>query len=105
MANRAAAYRASPGSPLDIDRDFYQRIAEATDRRRLVTSLEVPIRDALAWEVPAGHVMRVCTRQGAQVGDFNMWSLQNPRERFWASRTRQLQRSHVSVHDRLIISG
>ncbi|SDN95182.1 urea carboxylase-associated family protein [Vreelandella arcis] len=100
MANRAAAYRASPGSPLDIDHAFYDRLAVASGRRR-VASLEVPIRDALAWEVPAGHVMRICTRQGAQVGDFNLWSRHNPRERFWASRTRQLQRSHVSTHDRL----
>ncbi|CDR99475.1 hypothetical protein, partial [Sporisorium scitamineum] len=30
-----------------------------------------------------------------------MWSLHNPRERFWASRTRQLQRAHVSIFDRL----
>jgi uncharacterized protein YcgI (DUF1989 family) len=31
----------------------------------------------------------------------NIWSLANPRERFWASRTRQLHASHVSVGDRL----
>jgi uncharacterized protein YcgI (DUF1989 family) len=30
-----------------------------------------------------------------------LWSLQNPRERFWAARTRQLQRAHVSTYDRL----
>ncbi|AJY48606.1 MULTISPECIES: DUF1989 domain-containing protein [Halomonadaceae] len=101
MANRAPAYRAKPGSPLFVDPAFYNRIAKATDQRRLIETLEVPIRDARAWKVPAGHVMRLCTRQGPQVGDFNLWSLHNPRERFWASRTRQLQRAHVSVHDRL----
>lgn len=31
----------------------------------------------------------------------NLWSFQNPRERLWASRTRQLQRAHVSIYDRL----
>lgn len=30
-----------------------------------------------------------------------MWSKSNPRERFWASRTRQLHASHLSTHDRL----
>lgn len=31
----------------------------------------------------------------------NIWNRHNPRERFWASRTRQLHASHVSTHDRL----
>ena len=30
-----------------------------------------------------------------------MWNPHNPRERMWASRTRQLQQAHVSTHDRL----
>jgi len=38
---------------------------------------------------------------GPQVGDFNAWNLHNPRERFWAARTRQLQSAHVSTYDRL----
>jgi len=37
----------------------------------------------------------------SQVGDLNLFSLTNPRERLWASRTRQLQRAHVSIYDRL----
>jgi uncharacterized protein YcgI (DUF1989 family) len=35
------------------------------------------------------------------VGDLNIWSANNPRERFWASRTRQLQAAHVTTFDRL----
>jgi uncharacterized protein len=38
---------------------------------------------------------------GAQVGDLNLWSLNDPRERMWAARTRQLQKAHVTVYDRL----
>mgnify|MGYP002349538086 CR=1 FL=1 len=34
-------------------------------------------------------------------GDLNIWNLHNPRERFWASRTRQLHASHLTTHDRL----
>lgn len=48
-----------------------------------------------------GTICRLTTPQGPQVGDLNIWSLSNPRERFWASRTRQLHASHVSVGDRL----
>ncbi len=34
-------------------------------------------------------------------GDLNIWNRHNPRERFWASRTRQLHASHLTTHDRL----
>ncbi|WP_136069167.1 urea carboxylase-associated family protein [Modicisalibacter radicis] len=101
MAHVPAAYQATQGSPLDIDREFYRRIAEDTAGRSLVERLRVPIRDGRAWRVPAGHVFRICTTDGPQVGDLNLWSLTNPRERMWASRTRQLQRAHVSTFDRL----
>jgi uncharacterized protein YcgI (DUF1989 family) len=37
----------------------------------------------------------------SQVGDLNIWNAHDPRERFWASRTRQLQGSHVTEGDRL----
>lgn len=48
-----------------------------------------------------GSICRISTPEGPQVGDLNIWNLHNPRERFWAARTRQLQASHVSVGDRL----
>lgn len=100
MAKVPAAYQATRGSRLEVDRDFYARLTAPVARRR-VESLVVPIRDGRAWKVPAGHVLRLSTLEGPQVGDFNLWHLHNPRERFWASRTRQLQRAHVSTFDRL----
>lgn len=36
-----------------------------------------------------------------RLGDLNIWNAHNPRERFWASRTKQLHASHVTTHDRL----
>ena len=51
--------------------------------------------------MPAGHVFRIVAVEGPQVGDLNLWNLHNPRERLWASRTRQLQAAHVTVFDRL----
>ena len=33
--------------------------------------------------------------------DLNIWNQHNPRERFWAARTRQLHSAHVSTYDRL----
>ncbi|AXS81850.1 MULTISPECIES: DUF1989 domain-containing protein [Marinobacter] len=101
MSDVAAAYRANKGSVLDVDKAFYDTLTDASTKRELVATYTVPVRDGLAWKVPAGHVFRVKIIDGSQVGDFNMWSLHNPRERMWASRTRQLQRAHVSNYDRL----
>jgi len=94
------AYRATVGGPLDVDRGFYDRIASAPGRK-LVEQITVPIRSGRAWEVRAGQVCRIVAVEGAQVGDFNCWNLHNSQERLWASRSRQLQASHVTTHDRL----
>ncbi|KAJ1020452.1 hypothetical protein NDA13_005770 [Ustilago tritici] len=94
-----AAYQALPGTPLDVDKSFYDRIASSP--KTLSSSFVLPIRSGKAWSVKAGQLCRIVAVSGAQVGDLNIWSLHNPREKFWASRTRQLQRAHVSVYDRL----
>ncbi|EME47368.1 hypothetical protein DOTSEDRAFT_85874 [Dothistroma septosporum NZE10] len=86
-------------SPLHVDRELYSNIAKAD--RELVEAFTLPIRSGRAWKVPAGHIVRISTPQGPQVGDLNIWNLHNPRERFWASRTRQLHASHISTYDRL----
>ena len=101
MKDFPAAYQSSAGSALDVDKAFYRRIAEDTADRQLVESFVIPIRTGRAWKVPAGHVFRIVAVEGPQVGDLNLWNLDNPRERLWASRTRQLQAAHVTVFDRL----
>ena len=100
MKDHPAAYQANQGSALTIDKAFYKRIAEGGGRK-LVESFTIPIRTGRAWKVPAGHVFRIVTIEGPQVGDLNIWSQHNPRERLWASRTRQLQAAHVTTFDRL----
>lgn len=96
-----AAYRSGPGSKLAINKAFYNSLKAGNANRTFVETVRVPMRDGVAWKVPAGHVFRIRVPEGPQVGDFNMWNLHDPRERMWASRTRQLQRAHVSTHDRL----
>jgi uncharacterized protein YcgI (DUF1989 family) len=100
MKDFPAAYQANAGSALDVNKDFYKRIADAPGRR-LVETFTIPIRSGRAWKVPAGHVFRITTPEGPQVGDLNIWNLHNPRERLWASRSRQLQAAHVTTFDRL----
>ncbi|KAI4189080.1 MAG: hypothetical protein LQ348_003847 [Seirophora lacunosa] len=98
--NPAPAYQATKGSRLEVDKNLYTRIG-LSNARELVDSFELPIRSGKAFLVPRGHVCRISTKYGPQVGDLNIWSKDNPRERFWASRTRQLHRSHLTTFDQL----
>ncbi|EGH31754.1 hypothetical protein PSYJA_23388 [Pseudomonas syringae pv. japonica str. M301072] len=86
-----AAYQVSKGAALQVDTAFYERIRTNAQQRTLVEQFEVPIRTGRAWKVKAGQVFRVTTPVGPQVGDFNVWNANDPRERLWAARTRQLQ--------------
>ena len=86
-------------SPLHVDRALYDVIQRAP--RTLAQKFDLPIRSGRAWKVGKGQVLRISTPNGPQVADLNIWSLPNPRERFWASRTRQLHASHLSTYDRL----
>lgn len=88
-------------SPLTICTAFYDRLARETERRALVDRFIIPIRSGRAWPVRAGQLCRIVVIEAAQVADFNCWNLYNPREHFWAARTRQLQGTHVSTFDRL----
>jgi uncharacterized protein YcgI (DUF1989 family) len=101
MAQPHVIYQAKPGSALEVNRDFYARLAGDTGARTLVERFVIPRRSGRAWPVRAGQLFRIVTLEGPQVADLNVWSLTNPRERFWASRSRQLHQAHVSTFDRL----
>jgi uncharacterized protein len=98
----SAFYQPEPGSIVDVDKTFYDRLAAGAESRELVEGFVIPIRSGRAWEVPAGFLCRVVTTpEGPQCGDLNVWNRHNPRERLWTSRTRQLQGTHVTRYDRL----
>ena len=101
MPEPRVIYQPKPGTPIDVDREFYGRLGRETDSRSLVDQFVVPMRSGNAWPVLAGQICRIVVVEGAQVADFNAWNLNNPRERFWAARTKQLHRAHVSTFDRL----
>ena len=73
-------YQPTSGSPLSVDTGFYGRLGHEVARRTLVDQLVVPIRTGKAWPVRAGHICRIVTIAGPQVGDLNLWHLHNPRE-------------------------
>jgi uncharacterized protein len=101
MAQPHVIYQAKPGSALEVNRDFYGRLAPDRGTRTLVERFVIPRRSGRAWPVRAGQIFRIVAIEGPQVADLNVWSLANPRERFWASRSRQLHQAHVSTFDRL----
>lgn len=68
---------------------------------RTVREVIVPPRDALSFEVPAGHFFRIVSIEGPQVGDLNLWSADNLDERFFSGKTRALHGTHVGTGDRL----
>ena len=96
----AAAYQATEGGPLDVNRDFYRALAN-DNNRELVEAIHLPIRSGIGWKIPAGHICRITTIEGPQVADLNLWNLADPRERFWASRTKQLHAAHLTTFNRL----
>lgn len=101
MAKLRESYVPRPRTPIDVDKQFYSQLAGNTEKRTLVDKFIVPIRSGKAWPVRAGQLCRIVVVEGSQVADFNTWNLHNPRERFWAARTRQLYRAYVTTYDRL----
>ena len=80
------------------DRAFYE-----SARRDLtkVSETIVPPRDARTFNVPAGHLFRIVSIEGPQVGDLNLWNANDLSERFFSGKTRALHATHVTTGDRL----
>lgn len=76
-------------------------LERARSKLRHVDQVIVPPRDGRTFEVPAGHFFRIVCTEGPQVGDLNLWNLHDLNEKFYASKTRQLQATHLTTHDRL----
>ncbi|KFE35919.1 urea carboxylase-associated family protein [Thioclava atlantica] len=72
----------------------------ARDGWEKVDDLRVPPREAVAFEVPAGHFFRITSVEGPQVGDLNLFSA-DLSERFYSGKTRALHGSHLSRGDRM----
>lgn len=61
----------------------------------------VPPRDGRAFRVPRGHIFRIVSIDGPQVGDLNLWNAHDLSERFFSGKTRALHATHVTTGDRL----
>uniref|UniRef100_A0A0G4F347 DUF1989 domain-containing protein n=1 Tax=Chromera velia CCMP2878 TaxID=1169474 RepID=A0A0G4F347_9ALVE len=85
--------------PVFVDEAFYLNVRKDAQK---VSELTVPPKDARAWTVKKGQLFRICCTEGSQVGDLNLWSRADPKkERFYASKTRQLHATHLTTFHRL----
>src|SRR5207302_7881220 len=80
------------------DRAFYESVRRDPV---LVSEIIVPPREARTFMVPAGHLFRIVSIEGPQVGDLNLWNAHDLSERFFSGKTRALHATHVSTGDRL----
>ena len=83
-----------PPAPMDL-------YASAAEGMELVGEALAPPRDAVTFEVPAGHFFRIVSVDGPQVGDLNLWHAGDLSERFFTGKTRALHGTHLSTGDRL----
>jgi len=80
------------------DMALYQR---ARDHMVSVETVTVPPRDARVIRVPAGHILRISSIDGPQVGDLNLFNADDLTERFYSGKTRALHGTHISTGDRM----
>ena len=77
-----------------------------TARKNLVKKNEIliPPRDAKTFEVKKGEFFRIESVEGPQVGDLNLFNLNNLDEKFYSGKTRALYGTHLSVGDKMFSS-
>lgn len=77
---------------------FYEKVRSRIEK---VSELTIPPREGGAWEVPAGHLFRIVSVEGPQVGDFNMWNLHDLSENFYSGKTRAIHATHLTTGNRM----
>eukprot|EP00091_Calanus_sinicus_P015192 TRINITY_DN33173_c0_g1_i1.p1 TRINITY_DN33173_c0_g1~~TRINITY_DN33173_c0_g1_i1.p1 ORF type:complete len:161 (-),score=47.23 TRINITY_DN33173_c0_g1_i1:11-469(-) len=84
-----------------VDQSLCDQIHQAAKESPPVFSLEVAPGTGQGWRMKAGQICKISLVSGSQVGDINIWSAANPKERMFTGKTRQIQASHLSVYDRI----
>lgn len=80
------------------DHNFYDG---ARKGMMLIDAITVPPRQGNTAHVPAGHIFRIVSIDGPQVGDLNLWNANDLNERFYSGKTRALHGTHVGVGDKM----
>jgi uncharacterized protein len=81
-----------------VDGSFYRRVRDGMTK---ISEVVVPPRDGRTFQVPAGHLFRIVSIEGPQVGDLNLWNAHDLTERFFSGKTRALHATHVTTGNQL----
>lgn len=84
-----------------VDRTEYNQKRLSALNGTLIERLTVARKSADTWTLLTGDLCRILVCEGSQVGDMNFWNLDDPNERFFSGKTRQLHSTHLKVYDRL----
>lgn len=74
---------------------------QAFETAQPIDKILAPPREAAAIRIPAGHLLRIKSVDGPQVGDLNLFNANDLSERFYSGKTRALHGTHVTTGDRL----
>ena len=75
----------------NYDRAFYDSVKKDM---KFVKKIIIPPRSAGTIEIPAGFIFRILSIDGPQVGDLNIWNINNLDEKFYSGKTRALHGTH-----------
>ena len=81
-----------------VDVKFYQQARKTSHK---IDEIIVPPRQGKAFRVPKGHLFKIVSIDGPQVGDLNLWNAHDMSERFFSGKTRALHATHVTTGHRL----
>ena len=66
-----------------------------------VAEVIVPPRDAACFRAKSGQFFRISCVDGPQVGDLNLWNVNDLSERFYSGKTRALHGTHLTTGNRM----
>ena len=87
-----------PNDSLD---DNLKILHKARENLEKINEVIIPPRDAKTFVVKEGNFFRIESIDGPQVGDLNLFQLNNLEEKFYSGKTRALYGTHLSVGDKM----
>lgn len=84
-----------------VDWSLCQEVHDAVFGLQPVHTVIVEHGVGKGWTMKQGQVCRISLEGASQVGDINMWNSNNPKERLFTGKTRQIHASHLTTYDRL----
>ena len=92
----------APLSARILPTDVRKRLAEQTTLSRTpAATYDIAPRAVVMFHCPRHALLRLSVPSGPQVADMNFWNADDPAERFYAGKTRQIHASHVGAGDSL----